>query len=70
MWLVHGALRRPITILCAVLAMVISSALAIRRAPVDIFPNLGVRSAKFLLARALGDIAPFLAEEGQGGGPR
>src|SRR5205823_2515278 len=42
MFLVLGALRRPITVVVAVLAIVISAGLAVRRAPVDIFPNLGV----------------------------
>ena len=40
MWLVLTALRRPITILVAVLAMVLCSVLALRRMQVDIFPNL------------------------------
>src|SRR5438270_10246641 len=42
MFLVIRALRRPITVLVAVLAIVISAGLAVRRAPVDIFPSLGV----------------------------
>jgi CzcA family heavy metal efflux pump len=42
MFLVLRALRRPITVLVAVLAIVLSASLAIRRAPVDIFPSLGV----------------------------
>src|SRR6516225_3224752 len=42
MFLVIRALRRPITALVAVLAIVLSAGLAIRRAPVDIFPSLGV----------------------------
>src|SRR6266446_6519190 len=42
MFLVLRALRRPFTVLVAVLAILISAALAVRRAPVDIFPSLGV----------------------------
>ncbi|MDB4934266.1 MAG: mdtC [Labilithrix sp.] len=42
MWLVHLALRRPITILVLVLAIVAGTALSLRRAPADIFPSLGV----------------------------
>jgi multidrug efflux pump subunit AcrB len=42
MFLVIRALRRPITVLVAVLAIVLSAGLAVRRAPVDIFPSLGV----------------------------
>src|SRR5438309_11201199 len=42
MWLVIHALRRPLTVVVAVLAIVLGAVLSIRRAPVDIFPNLGV----------------------------
>src|SRR5919202_5096172 len=42
MFLVLKALRRPITALVAVLAIILSASLAIRRAPVDIFPDLSV----------------------------
>jgi multidrug efflux pump subunit AcrB len=41
MWLVLTALRRPITVLVLVLAIVLSSVLAVRRMRVDIFPSLG-----------------------------
>src|SRR3989442_11970713 len=42
MFLVLGALKRPITVIVAVLAIVLGAGIAIRRAPVDIFPSLGV----------------------------
>src|SRR6266404_70747 len=42
MFLVIRALRRPFTVLVAVLAILLSAGLSIRRAPVDIFPSLGV----------------------------
>lgn len=42
MWLVRFALTRPITILVVALAIMLSAWLAIRRAPVNIFPSLGV----------------------------
>ncbi len=42
MWLVRIALRRPITVLVAVAALVLSATLALVRAPVDIFPDLHV----------------------------
>src|SRR6266852_447568 len=42
MWLIRFALRRPITVVVLTLAILLSSWLAIRRAPVDIFPNLGI----------------------------
>src|SRR5215212_9220792 len=41
MWLVFVAMRRPITILVAVLAVALTSIVAIRQMKVDIFPKLG-----------------------------
>src|SRR5437899_7609147 len=41
MWLVFTAMRRPITILVAVLAVALASIVAIRQMKVDIFPKLG-----------------------------
>jgi multidrug efflux pump subunit AcrB len=41
MWLVLTALRRPITILVAVLSIALVSIIAIRRMKADIFPKLG-----------------------------
>ncbi|MBL8176015.1 MAG: efflux RND transporter permease subunit [Bryobacterales bacterium] len=41
MWLVLTALRRPVTILVAVITVVILAAMAVRRMPVDIFPRVG-----------------------------
>ncbi len=42
MWLVTRAMRRPWTVIVVALAILLSSSLAIRRAPADIFPDLGV----------------------------
>lgn len=42
MWLVHFALRRPLTILVLAIAIIAGSALSLRNAPADIFPSLGV----------------------------
>lgn len=42
MWLIRFALRRPVTITVVALAIMLSAWLAIRRAPVNIFPSLGV----------------------------
>ncbi|MEA2747795.1 MAG: hypothetical protein QOI41_1938, partial [Myxococcales bacterium] len=42
MWLVRMALRRPITILVLVVAILAGAGLSLRRAPADIFPSLGV----------------------------
>src|SRR5258708_35595370 len=41
MWLVFTAMRRPITIVVAVLSIVLTSVMAIRQMKVDIFPKLG-----------------------------
>lgn len=42
MWLILAALRRPITILVAIVAIALCSLLALKRMPVDIFPDLGL----------------------------
>ena len=42
MWLVHFALRRPLTILVISVSILAGAFLALRRAPADIFPSLGV----------------------------
>src|SRR5258708_13976891 len=42
MWLVHFALRRPLTIFVLVVAILSGAGLSLRRAPADIFPSLGV----------------------------
>jgi multidrug efflux pump subunit AcrB len=42
MWLVHFALRRPLTILVLAIAIVAGAGLSLRKAPADIFPSLGV----------------------------
>src|SRR5512138_349933 len=41
MWLVRSAMRRPVTILVLVVSAALCAFLALRRMPVDIFPNLG-----------------------------
>src|SRR5207253_3739109 len=41
MWLVFTAMRRPITILVAVISVALASIMAIRQMKVDIFPKLG-----------------------------
>ena len=42
MWLVIRAMRRPWTVMVLALTILLSSGLAVRRAPADIFPDLGV----------------------------
>src|SRR6187431_3810106 len=41
MWLILTALRRPITVLVAVLSVLLAAGLAVTRMPIDIFPSLG-----------------------------
>ncbi len=41
MWLIHVAMRRPITVLMVILGVALCSILALRRMKVDIFPDLG-----------------------------
>src|SRR5881296_3455702 len=42
MWLINLALRRPFTILVAVLGVALGSGIAVKRMPVDIFPDLNI----------------------------
>jgi multidrug efflux pump subunit AcrB len=42
MWLLNLALRRPLTILVAVIAVALGAGFAVRRMPRDIFPNLNL----------------------------
>src|SRR5512142_804637 len=42
MWLVALALRRPLSVLVAAIAIVFGAVLTLRTAPADIFPSLGV----------------------------
>lgn len=42
MWLILAAMRRPITILVAMVAIALASLLALKRMPIDIFPELGL----------------------------
>lgn len=60
MKLVRFALRRPITIVIAVLAVAFFSMLAIRRMPVDIFPQLGAPT--IYIAQPYGGMTPTQME--------
>jgi multidrug efflux pump subunit AcrB len=42
MWLINLALRRPFTVLVAVLGVALGSGVAVKRMPVDIFPDLNL----------------------------
>ncbi len=60
MWLVHAALRRPITVLVAVIAIALCSILALSRMPVDIFPNLNL--PVIYVAQPYGGMSPAQME--------
>jgi multidrug efflux pump subunit AcrB len=60
MWLVISALRRPITVVVAVLALVLVSILALRSMQVDIFPNLGAPA--IYVAAPFGGLSPAQME--------
>ena len=60
MWLVLTALRRPITILVAVLGLALMSWIAIQRMRVDIFPNVG--SPVIYVAQTYGGMDPSQME--------
>ncbi len=60
MWLVHTALRRPVTVVVAVLAVILASFLAIRRMHIDIFPSLG--SPTIYVAQPYGGMDPSQME--------
>lgn len=42
MWLILAAMRRPVTILVAIVAIALCSLVALKRMPIDIFPDLGL----------------------------
>jgi len=42
MWLILAAMRRPMTILVAIVTIALCSLLALKRMPIDIFPDLGL----------------------------
>jgi multidrug efflux pump subunit AcrB len=60
MWLVSAAMRRPITVLVAVLAVVLGSILAVNRMKVDIFPLVG--SPQVYVAQPYGGMDPSQME--------
>ena len=60
MRLVLAALRRPITVMVAVLAVALASILALKRMPVDIFPSLGAPA--IFVAQPYGGMDPSQME--------
>src|SRR3989441_10681630 len=60
MWLIRAALRRPFTILVAVIAIGLLSILALLRMPIDIFPNLNL--PVIYVAQPYGGMSPAQME--------
>src|SRR5437870_10528934 len=60
MWLVLTAMRRPVTILVAVISVALASIMAIREMKVDIFPNLGAPA--IFVAQPYGGMDPAQME--------
>src|SRR5881296_3183776 len=58
--LVHSAMRRPITIMVAIIAIVFGAAVAIRQMPRDIFPTLGIPT--IYVAQPFGGMDPAQME--------
>ena len=60
MWLIRAALRRPITVLVAVISVALMSILAIARMPIDIFPDLNL--PVIYVAQPYGGMSPAQME--------
>src|SRR5438874_13637947 len=60
MWLVLTAMRRPITILVAVISVALASVMAIQQMKVDIFPKLGAPA--IYVAQPFGGMDPSQME--------
>ena len=60
MWLIRLALRRPVTVLVAVIAAALGSILAIVRMPIDIFPDLNL--PVIYVAQPYGGMSPAQME--------
>jgi len=60
MWLIHAALRRPITTIVAVIGIALGSVLAVIRMSVDIFPNLNL--PVIYVAQPYGGMSPAQME--------
>src|SRR5881409_3377944 len=60
MWLIRTALRRPLTVVVAVISIGLLSVLALLRLPVDIFPNLNL--PVIYVAQPYGGMSPAQME--------
>jgi multidrug efflux pump subunit AcrB len=60
MWLVLAGMRRPLTVLVAVVSVLLCAILAVQRMPVDIFPDLGAPA--IFVAQPYGGMDPAQME--------
>jgi multidrug efflux pump subunit AcrB len=60
MWLVHAALRRPITVMVVIVGIALTAVLALTRMPIDIFPNLNL--PVIYVAQPYGGMSPAQME--------
>lgn len=60
MWLVLAAMRRPISVLVAILGIALCAIMAFRKMPIDIFPNLGI--PVIYVAQPYGGLTPSQME--------
>src|SRR5712664_2741302 len=60
MWLLRAALRRPFTVIVAVIGIALCSILALTRMPIDIFPNLNL--PVIYVAQPFGGMSPAQME--------
>src|SRR5436305_11196990 len=60
MWLIHAALRRPITVLVFVTCVALLSVIALMRTRIDIFPDLNVPT--IYVAQPYGGMSPAQME--------
>jgi len=60
MWLIHAALRRPVTVLVVVVGVALCSVLAVLRMRADIFPNLNL--PVIYVAQPYGGMSPAQME--------
>src|SRR5437879_7215509 len=60
MWLLRTALRRPFTVIVAVIGIALCSILALTRMPIDIFPNLNLPVV--YVAQPFGGMSPSQME--------
>src|SRR6476660_2060462 len=60
MWLIRFALRRPITVVVAVISVALGSILAVLRMPIDIFPDMNL--PVIYVAQPYGGMSPAQME--------